>query len=133
MKVAIIGAGSIVFAKALLNDMLATPSLQDAEYALMSRTEPKLRRMEAFATYCGFANIKEMLAAIGRLKRIGGLPCTLREAGIAWVATHGVDRTIRFYRAGQEVAGNAVATVSAVDGREDGNDAIDSIIQELAI
>jgi alpha-galactosidase len=48
MKVAIIGAGSIVFAKTLLNDMLATPALQDAEYALMSRTEPKLRRMEAF-------------------------------------------------------------------------------------
>lgn len=49
MKVAMIGAGSIVFAKTLLNDMLATPALQDAEYALMSRTEPKLRRMEAFA------------------------------------------------------------------------------------
>ena len=48
MKVAMIGAGSIVFAKTLLNDMLATPALQDAEYALMSRTEPKLRRMEAF-------------------------------------------------------------------------------------
>jgi len=49
MKVAVVGAGSIVFAKTLLNDMLATPALQDAEYALMSRTEPKLRRMEAFA------------------------------------------------------------------------------------
>ncbi|MCJ7821529.1 MAG: alpha-galactosidase [Armatimonadetes bacterium] len=49
MKVAMIGAGSIVFAKTLLNDMLATPALQDAELALMSRTEPKLRRMEAFA------------------------------------------------------------------------------------
>ena len=49
MKVAMIGAGSIVFAKTLLNDMLATPALQDGEYALMDRTEPKLRRMEAFA------------------------------------------------------------------------------------
>ncbi len=49
MKVAIIGAGSIVFARTLLNDMFATPALQDAEYALMSRTEPKLRRMETFA------------------------------------------------------------------------------------
>jgi alpha-galactosidase len=49
MKVAIVGAGSIVFAKTLLNDMLATQALQDAEYVLMSRTEPKLRRMEAFA------------------------------------------------------------------------------------
>jgi alpha-galactosidase len=49
MKIAMIGAGSIVFAKTLLNDMLATPALQDAEFALMSRTEPRLRRMEAFA------------------------------------------------------------------------------------
>jgi len=49
MKIAMIGAGSIVFAKTLLNDMLATPALAGAEYALMSRTEPKLRRMEAFA------------------------------------------------------------------------------------
>ena len=48
-KVAMIGAGSIVFCKTLLNDMLGTPALQDATYALMSPTESKLRRMEAFA------------------------------------------------------------------------------------
>ncbi|OPZ87651.1 MAG: Alpha-galactosidase [bacterium ADurb.Bin429] len=48
MKIAIIGAGSIVFAKTLINDMLATPALQGATYALMSPTESKLRRMEAF-------------------------------------------------------------------------------------
>ncbi len=49
MKVAIIGAGSIVFAKTLLNDVLATPALQNAEYILMDQVEPKLRRMETFA------------------------------------------------------------------------------------
>ncbi len=48
-KVAMIGAGSIVFCKTLLNDMLATEALQDATYALMSPTESKLRRVEAFA------------------------------------------------------------------------------------
>lgn len=48
-KIAMIGAGSIVFTKTLLNDMLATPATADAEYALMAPTEPKLRRMEAFA------------------------------------------------------------------------------------
>lgn len=48
MKIAIIGAGSIVFAKTLINDMLATPALQGATFALMSPTESKLRRMEAF-------------------------------------------------------------------------------------
>ena len=50
MKVAMIGAGSIVFCKTLLNDMLATPALQGATYALMSPTESKLRRIEAFAS-----------------------------------------------------------------------------------
>ncbi len=48
MKIAMIGAGSIVFAKTLLNDMLATPALSGATYALMSPTESKLRRMEDF-------------------------------------------------------------------------------------
>lgn len=48
-KIAMIGAGSIVFCKTLLNDMLATPALEGATYALMSPTETKLRRMEAFA------------------------------------------------------------------------------------
>jgi alpha-galactosidase len=48
-KVAIIGAGSVVFAKTLLSDMLATEALAGSEFALMNRTEPKLRRMEAFA------------------------------------------------------------------------------------
>jgi len=48
-KIAMIGAGSVVFAKTLLSDMMATPALAGAEYALMSRTWPKLERMEAFA------------------------------------------------------------------------------------
>ncbi len=47
-KVAMIGAGSIVFCKTLMSDIMATPALADCEFALMSRTEPKLRRMEAF-------------------------------------------------------------------------------------
>lgn len=49
MKIAMIGAGSIVFTRTLLNDMLGTPALRGAEFALMSPTETKLRRMEAFA------------------------------------------------------------------------------------
>ncbi len=48
-KVAMIGAGSIVFCRTLLNDMFSTPALQGATYALMSPTETKLRRTEAFA------------------------------------------------------------------------------------
>ncbi len=48
-KIAMIGAGSVVFCKTLMSDIMATPELADSEFALMSRTEPKLRRMEAFA------------------------------------------------------------------------------------
>ena len=49
VKVAMIGAGSVIFCKTLLNDLMATPALAGAEYALMGPTETKLRRMEAFA------------------------------------------------------------------------------------
>ena len=38
-----------MFCKTLMSDIMATPELADSEFALMSRTEPKLRRMEAFA------------------------------------------------------------------------------------
>jgi len=48
-KIAMIGAGSVVFCKTLMSDIMATPALADSEFALMSRTEPKLRRMEKFA------------------------------------------------------------------------------------
>ena len=47
-KIAMIGAGSIVFCKTLMSDIMATPALAGADFALMSRTEPKLRRMEEF-------------------------------------------------------------------------------------
>jgi len=43
-----IGAGSIVFCKTLMSDIMATRVLAGSEFALMSRTEPKLRRMETF-------------------------------------------------------------------------------------
>ncbi len=47
-KIAMIGAGSIVFCKTLMSDIMATPALAGSEFALMSRTEPKLRSMEDF-------------------------------------------------------------------------------------
>ena len=42
-KIAMIGAGSVVFCKTLMSDIMATPALAGSEFALMSRTEPKLR------------------------------------------------------------------------------------------
>ncbi|MBD3174570.1 MAG: alpha-glucosidase/alpha-galactosidase, partial [Armatimonadia bacterium] len=47
-KIALIGAGSIVFTKTLMNDLLSTPALAGSHYCLMSRTMPKLERMEAY-------------------------------------------------------------------------------------
>jgi alpha-galactosidase len=47
-KIAMIGAGSVVFCKTLMADIMATPALEGSEFALMSRTEPKLRAMEEF-------------------------------------------------------------------------------------
>ncbi|MGW8181750.1 MAG: family 4 glycosyl hydrolase, partial [bacterium] len=47
-KIAMIGAGSMVFCKTLSMDILSTPSLRNSEIRLMSRTQPKLGQMEAF-------------------------------------------------------------------------------------
>lgn len=48
-KIAMIGAGSVIFCKTLMMDIMATEALADSEFALMSPTETKLRKMEAFA------------------------------------------------------------------------------------
>jgi alpha-galactosidase len=48
-KIAMIGAGSVVFTKTLMSDIMTTPVLADSEFALMDLAETKLRRMEAFA------------------------------------------------------------------------------------
>ena len=47
-KIAMIGAGSMIFCKTLTMDILATECLKDSEICLMSRTRPKLDRMEVF-------------------------------------------------------------------------------------
>jgi alpha-galactosidase len=44
-----IGAGSVVFCKTLMSDIMATPTLADSEFALMSLPDPRLQRMEEFA------------------------------------------------------------------------------------
>ncbi len=47
-KVAIIGAGSIVFCKTLILDILATPGLQDTEFALMAPSTTRTSQVEAY-------------------------------------------------------------------------------------
>ncbi len=47
-KIAMIGAGSLIFCKTLVSDILATEALRDSEICLMNRTKPKLDRMVKF-------------------------------------------------------------------------------------
>ena len=48
-KVAIIGAGSIVFCKTLMLDILATKGLEDTEFALMDPSTSRTSQVESFA------------------------------------------------------------------------------------
>lgn len=47
-KIALIGAGSLVFTKTLVLGILATPALQGCELALMSRTRKRLGWAERY-------------------------------------------------------------------------------------
>jgi len=47
-KIAMIGAGSLVFCKTLMSDFLATKALAGSEYRLMALTHTRLDKMEAF-------------------------------------------------------------------------------------
>jgi len=84
-KIAMIGAGSMVFCKTLVNDILATASLQDSEIRLMSRTRPKLNRMEAF---------------IKRMIRENGAPATVWSTLDRREALQGADYVIVMIQVG---------------------------------
>ncbi|HTZ51535.1 MAG TPA: alpha-glucosidase/alpha-galactosidase, partial [Spirochaetia bacterium] len=47
-KIAMIGAGSLVFAKTLMEDFLGTPALAGSEYRLMALTHKRLDKMKGF-------------------------------------------------------------------------------------
>ncbi|HPU98567.1 MAG TPA: alpha-glucosidase/alpha-galactosidase, partial [Candidatus Hydrogenedentes bacterium] len=47
-KIAMIGAGSIVFTRTLLMDLLAVPAFRNSEFRFMSRTLPKLERLDRY-------------------------------------------------------------------------------------
>ena len=47
-KIAIIGAGSIIFCKTLILDILGTPGLEDTEFALMAPTTKKSSQVEKY-------------------------------------------------------------------------------------
>lgn len=47
-KIAIIGAGSVIFCKTLILDILATPALQDTEFALMAPSTRRTSQVKEF-------------------------------------------------------------------------------------
>lgn len=47
-KIAMLGAGSLVFCKTLMSDFLATPALEGSEYCLMALTHTRLDKMHSF-------------------------------------------------------------------------------------
>ena len=47
-KIAMIGAGSLVFCKTLMADFLATPALEGSEFRLMALTHTRLDKMKDF-------------------------------------------------------------------------------------
>src|SRR5512132_1798867 len=49
-KIAMIGAGSVVFAKRLMTDLLSWPSLQESEIALMDIHQGRLDMIHALGT-----------------------------------------------------------------------------------
>lgn len=48
-KIAIVGAGSIVFCKTLMLDIMATPALEDTHFVLMAPSATRTAQVEHFA------------------------------------------------------------------------------------
>jgi alpha-galactosidase len=55
-RIAIIGAGSVVFCKTLMLDIMATKALEETEFVLMAPTTTKTSMVEAFAKKVIHAN-----------------------------------------------------------------------------
>jgi alpha-galactosidase len=105
-RVAFIGAGSVVFTKNLLGDMLRLPALRDVEVALHDIDEERLAAAEQMARWVGrelgaaprvttHADRRSALegaTAVLNMVQIGGHEATLRDFEIP--ARHGLRQTI---------------------------------------
>ena len=105
-RVAFIGAGSVVFTKNLLGDILSFPELRGVEIALHDIDEARLATAEAMARYVArerdaspaiSAHVERGAALAGadfviNMVQIGGHPATLLDFEIP--ARHGVRQTI---------------------------------------
>lgn len=84
-KVAIIGAGSIVFCKTLILDILATKGLENTEFALMAPSTSRTSQVEAY---------------INRVIKANGLPAKIWKTTDRQEALKGADYVIATFQVG---------------------------------
>lgn len=84
-KIAMIGAGSLVFCKTLMADFLATPALAGSEYRLMALTHTRLDKMKDF---------------VGRMIRDNGIDATVMATTDRREALRGADYVIVMLQVG---------------------------------
>ncbi len=84
-KVAMLGAGSLVFCKTLMNDFLGTPALAGSEYSLMALTHERLDRMYDF---------------VGRMIADNGIDSTVTSTTEREVALAGADYVVAMIQVG---------------------------------
>jgi len=95
-KIAMIGAGSLIFCKTLTMDILATPALQDSEICLMNRTKPKLDKMKAFVKEAVAENKlpTKVTATLDRRKALEGAKYVINMIQIGGVEAFRMDYEI---------------------------------------
>jgi alpha-galactosidase len=84
-RIAMIGAGSLVFCKTLMADFLATPALAGSEFRLMAKTRTRLDKMHAF---------------VGRMIRDNGLDATVTATTNLRQALRGADYVVVMIQVG---------------------------------
>ena len=84
-KVAMIGAGSLVFCKTLMSDFLSTPVLEGSEYCLMALTHTRLDTMKGF---------------VERMIRDNGVKATVSATTDRREALRGADYVVVMLQAG---------------------------------
>jgi len=87
IKVAMIGAGSILFTRRLIQDILTVPELQDTEFALTDISKPNLDMVHQLARRDVEANKKpaKLAATTNRREAVEGADyvfCTVRVGGL---------------------------------------------------
>ncbi|HUX52613.1 MAG TPA: alpha-galactosidase [Spirochaetia bacterium] len=84
-KIAMIGAGSLIFCKTLMSDFLATKALEGSEYRLMALTHRRLDKMKDF---------------VDRMVRDNGVPATVTATTDLTVALKDADYVIVMIQVG---------------------------------